>query len=124
MSLNRTSSHPNLVKSAISDERKRISKTPQKNAYLDFDRSQNMSLDRKRTKKGSTVVNSVGDGKFFGEPEYRSAFTDFPRERPRVRRPQSNFTNEGKVFLLVILYNILKIKTFLTKSHTTCLLNC
>ncbi|CAH1105395.1 unnamed protein product [Psylliodes chrysocephalus] len=97
VSLNRTSSHPNLVKSAISDERKRISKTPQKNAYLDFDRSQNMSLDRKRTKKGSTVVNSVGDGKFFGEPEYRSAFTDFPRERPRVRRPQSNFTNEGKV---------------------------
>lgn len=55
------------------------------------------SLPRRSRSRPNELSYMKGDGKIEGQPEYSSAFVDFPRQRPKMKRPEGQISSEGKV---------------------------
>ncbi|XP_072390833.1 uncharacterized protein [Diabrotica undecimpunctata] len=110
VSLNRTSSHPNLSKPSVIEEnspKKNFKvQSPQKNAYLDLNK--NRSTERRMSRRdihlntmekyGTLGLSNTrySSGKYL-DPENSKRFGESSVGRSHVRKPQDNFINEGEV---------------------------
>lgn len=60
---------------------------------------------RKRPRGVHPAGNLKAEGQMESNPEYRSSYVDFPRERPIVRRPEGSLRPEGHVSQLIVQQN-------------------
>lgn len=60
---------------------------------------------RKRPRGVHPPGNLKAEGQMESNPEYRSSYVDFPRERPIVRRPEGSLRPEGHVSRFIVQQN-------------------
>lgn len=85
-----------------------------KNKYVSFPRERpkvirpteqinSQEIKQKRTRNYAQPVGNLrSEGQMESNPEYRSSYVDFPRERPVVRKPPNTFKTNGHVSIFTL----------------------